>query len=128
MHRILTTITLSALLTSPLAQAETAVEQLLSQYQTHGAQAPDAQRGEALWYQELAGKSCTSCHGRDLTQAGKHQKTGKLIEPMAPSVNPQRLTDSKQIEKWLYRNCKWTLERECTAQEKSDLLAFLRRQ
>jgi len=39
---------------------------------------------------------------------------------MSPSVNPDRLTDSKKVNKWFKRNCKWTLGRECTAQEKSN--------
>jgi hypothetical protein len=55
-------------------------------------------------------------------------KTGKRIEPMAVSVNPQRLGDMAKIEKWFRRNCKWTLGRACTAQEKGDLLSFLRQQ
>jgi hypothetical protein len=56
---------------------------------------------------------------------GKHAKTGKAIEPMAPSVNPKRLSDEKQIRKWFSRNCKWTLGRECTAQEQGDVLLYL---
>ena len=44
---------------------------------------------------------------------------------MAPSVNPKRLTDRSKIEKWFKRNCKWTLGRECTPQEKGDILTFL---
>ncbi|MCW8907187.1 MAG: DUF1924 domain-containing protein, partial [Sedimenticola sp.] len=51
---------------------------------------------------------------------------GKAIEPMAPTVNPKRLTEVKQIKKWFVRNCKWTLGRECTAQEKGDFLAYLK--
>jgi hypothetical protein len=35
---------------------------------------------------------------------------------------------SGQIEKWLRRNCNWTLGRECSAREKGDLLSFLRSQ
>ncbi|MEA3244387.1 MAG: DUF1924 domain-containing protein, partial [Pseudomonadota bacterium] len=33
--------------------------------------------------------------------------------------------DGKKIEKWFKRNCKWTLGRECTAQEKADFLAYI---
>ncbi|HCS12500.1 MAG TPA: hypothetical protein DIW28_01710, partial [Zetaproteobacteria bacterium] len=44
----------------------------------------------------------------------------KRIEPMAPSVNPERLTDPAKIEKWFGRNCEWTIGRDCTAQEKAD--------
>lgn len=45
---------------------------------------------------------------------------------MSPAVNPKRLSDPKKIEKWFLRNCKWTLGRECTPQEKGDYLTYLR--
>ena len=85
-------------------------------------------RGEALWYSDHDGRQCTSCHLDSLFAPGRHQKTGKVIEPMAPSVNPKRLTDRKKMKKWLLRNCKWTLGRECTALEKGDILVWLREQ
>lgn len=47
---------------------------------------------------------------------------------MAPSVNPMRLTDIDDMKKWLLRNCKSTLGRECTAQEKGNVLTWLREQ
>jgi len=52
-------------------------------------------------------------------------KTGKTIEPIAVSANPERFTDVSKTEKWFRRNCKWTLGRECTPQEKGDLLTWL---
>jgi len=109
----------------------TGIDALLQLYASQGAVAADAEQGQFLWqktYQangEFAERSCASCHTDKLTVPGKHIKTGKLIEPMAPSVNPQRLTDQKKIEKWFKRNCKWTMGRECTAQEKADLLLYI---
>jgi hypothetical protein len=96
--------------------------------------AGDAAAGRNAWTAEHAqadgspARSCATCHGGDLTRTGKHAKTGKTIEPLAPSVNPKRLTDPKHVEKWLYRNCRWTLGRECTAAEKADFLAYIRSQ
>ena len=89
-----------------------------------------AQRGDKLWHQHNIAKDgkerdCTVCHGDDLAKSGKHIKTGKVIDPMAPSVNAKRFTDIDKVEKWLLRNCKWTFGRECTAQEKGDLLTYL---
>ena len=55
-------------------------------------------------------------------------RAGKVIDPMAPSVNSKRLTDAKKINKWLLRNCKWTFGRECTAQEKGNVLLWLSEQ
>ena len=46
---------------------------------------------------------------------------------MAPSVASGRYTDPGKVEKWFGRNCLWTWGRECTAQEKGDLLEYLGR-
>jgi hypothetical protein len=44
---------------------------------------------------------------------------------MAPSVNPARFTNTSKVEKWFKRNCKDVLNRECTAQEKGDVITYL---
>ena len=100
-------------------------DELLDYYQKLGAGESDPARGEALWRSQHGDRSCTTCHGESPRETGKHNKTGKLIEPMALSVNPQRYQDVKKVEKWFLRNCKWTFERECTPQEKLDILAWL---
>ena len=84
------------------------------------------ERGQAVWYRDVDGRQCTSCHLDSVYAEGRHQKTGKVIEPMAPSVNPERLTDLKKMKKWFLRNCKWTFKRECTDQEKGDVLIWLK--
>ena len=116
-----------------LSQAQAgAVETLQQQYQAAGAGPFNASAGEAMWQNRYtdakSGKqrSCQSCHGSDLTKASKHVKTGKVIEPMAPSVNAERLTKVKTINKWFKRNCKWTVGRECSDQEKGDFLEYLK--
>jgi hypothetical protein len=91
---------------------------------------PDSvESGRQFWIKQYTHngdiRSCTSCHTADPHQAGKHIRTGKPINPLSPAVNALSLTDPKKIEKWFRRNCKWTLGRECTAAEKSDVLAFL---
>ena len=109
----------------------TSIDTLLQTYASQGVTEVDAEQGKHLWQKtfqsngEYSERRCASCHTEDLTAPGKHIKTGKLIEPMAPSVNPQRLTDNKKIEKWFKRNCKWTMGRECTVQEKADFLLYL---
>ncbi|HHO68464.1 MAG TPA: DUF1924 domain-containing protein [Gammaproteobacteria bacterium] len=72
----------------------------------------------------MRGRDCSQCHGDGLRRAGRHQRTRKPIDPMAPSVNPKRFTDLKKVEKWFRRNCKWTWGRECNAQEKADILQW----
>ena len=97
--------------------------------QSHATEA-SAENGKTLWMQEVQVKgefrSCTACHGSDLTQAGQHIKTKKPIEPMAKSITTDRYEDPKKVAKWFKRNCKWTWGRECNEQEKLDILAFLK--
>jgi len=128
-------LVLTAALTAPLktSTAEAAVaDDLLAKYKASGAKGFDAGRGGEMWGKESKeGKSsqprsCVTCHTKDLKQAGKHAETGETIKPLAPSANPERLTDAKFIEKWFNRNCKWTYGRECTSQEKGDFLMFIR--
>ncbi len=126
-------LAISLMIASPGVLAD-AVAELQARYRAQGATVFDPQAGKAIWYGTFAApeggkqRSCTNCHTDDLKKRGRHVRTRKPIEPMAPSVNPKRLTDAKKIEKWLLRNCKWTLGRECTPQEKGDLLEFLRNQ
>ncbi|PTQ91287.1 DUF1924 domain-containing protein [Agitococcus lubricus] len=86
----------------------------------------EATRGQQFFTQ-LHGKEwrCTTCHTANPRQQGKHQVTGKLIKPMAPVVNPERFTDAAKTEKWFRRNCHDVLGRECTAQEKGDIVTWL---
>jgi len=103
------------------------IDDLQNSYRTAGAAAFSETRGQALWQtQGTEGRTCATCHGEDLRQAGKHATTQKPIEPMASSANATRYADAAKVEKWFLRNCKWTWGRECSAQEKGDLLQYLR--
>jgi cytochrome c553 len=117
-------------LASSAAIAKADFNRLLQHYTQQGGKEFSAERGKAFWFKDQSSESgetmnCASCHGKDLTQAGKHNKSGKAIEPMASSINPERYTDLEKIEKWFTRNCKQVLRRECTAQEKGDVLRYL---
>jgi len=107
------------------------VESLMQSYTAKGAVSPSAEQGKQLWGKTFKGKgefaerSCTTCHTESLTASGKHVKTGKMIKAISPSVNQARFTSFKKVEKWFKRNCKWTLGRECNAQEKADLLLYI---
>ncbi|MEQ1766165.1 MAG: DUF1924 domain-containing protein [Methylotenera sp.] len=68
--------------------------------------------------------SCSTCHTADPRNQGK-TRANKVIQAMAPSVNPERFTDAAKVEKWFGRNCKDVLERACTAQEKGDFIQYL---
>lgn len=88
----------------------------------------DPARGEAMWKEKHAApdggedRACTSCHGPSLQATGSHVTTG---EPIAPMSGGTRFTDPAKVEKWFGRNCRWTIGRECTPQEKADFLAYL---
>ena len=86
----------------------------------------DASRGEKFFKSRHgADWSCSTCHSENPTAMGQHTVTKKDIKPMAPSANPERFTNTAKVEKWLKRNCKDVVARECTAQEKGDVLAYL---
>lgn len=70
-------------------------------------------------------RSCSSCHGPDPTEPGKHVRTGKIIDPIALSATPDRFRNAKKIRKNFMRNCKWVMGRECDAREKGDFLVFV---
>jgi mono/diheme cytochrome c family protein len=124
-----TSVLVSALLVgiaSTGLQAD-AIGEAQDQYRARGAGPFQFERGEALWNsRQYQGRQCADCHGPDLRQPGRHQRTNKPIEPMAPSVIAGRYTDPGKMEKWFKRNCTWTWDRECTPQEKGDLLEYLR--
>jgi len=69
--------------------------------------------------------SCASCHENPPNHETKHIVTGKVIKPLSPNANPARFTDEAKVDKWFKRNCNDVLGRECTAQEKADVLAWL---
>ena len=111
---------------APISHASNAVEQALQNYRDAGANEFNSQAGAEMWVQSFPNnRSCTSCHGKNTSQNGKHVKTKKLIKPMALSVNSERYSSVKKINKWFKRNCKWTLGRECSPQEKGDFLTWL---
>ncbi|MBF0294353.1 MAG: DUF1924 domain-containing protein [Magnetococcales bacterium] len=122
-------IVVIGLLLAPGVAGAATLEALLAGYRSEGAGPFLAERGAELLLREIPGAtegtSCAACHTRDPKQSGRHVKTGKPIEPLAPAVNPERFTDPAKVEKWFLRNCKGTLGRVCTPQEKGDFLQFL---
>jgi len=62
--------------------------------------------------------SCASCHTENPATQGKHAKTGKVIQPLAPSANAERFSDPAKVEKWFKRNCNDVLGRICTRRKK----------
>ena len=100
-------------------------QDLLKNYEAQSGKASSA-RGEQF-FNAKHGKewSCASCHENPPNHDTKHTVTGKVIKPLAPSANPARFTDEAKADKWFKRNCNDVLGRDCTAQEKADVLAWL---
>ncbi|MFA7416183.1 MAG: DUF1924 domain-containing protein [Rhizobium sp.] len=119
-----------SLLAAAPANADPARDAILKGYATEaGVSSFSADAGKAFFQGTHTGgkpdtPSCTTCHTADPKSPGK-TRAGKPIEPMAVSANPSRFTDVATVEKWFRRNCTSVLGRECTAQEKGDVLTYL---
>lgn len=112
--------------------ANPARDAIIAGYATQAGQSPSAARGKALFMGTHTGgkpetPSCTVCHTQNIHNPGR-TRVGKPIEPMAVSVTPSRFTDPAKVEKWLGRNCRTVLGRECTPLEKADILTWLNSQ
>lgn len=114
------------LMLQPAQAADTSMAQELARWNALAGAPGNAAQGKVFFGSQHGGDwSCASCHGTPPTSQGKHASTGKTIAPLAPAFNPQGFTDSAKVDKWLRRNCKDVLSRECTAAEKADVLAYL---
>lgn len=126
---LLLTAAALAMLAQP-AMAETP-QQILSSIEqaaraTSGFTGFSAARGEQFFKARHGNDwSCASCHTDNPAVIGKHAKTGKPIQPMAPSANAERFTDPAKVAKWFKRNCNDVVGRVCTPQEQGDVLAYL---
>ena len=112
------------------AFAETPVE-VLATFKAEAAGMPgfqefSATRGEKFFKtKHNHNLSCSTCHTDNPAAQGKHSETDKIIKPLAPAANEERFTDMKKVAKWFKRNCNDVLDRECTAQEKGDVITYL---
>ncbi len=118
------------LLAAAPASADPARDAILKDYASAaGVASFSADAGKTLFQTNHTGgkpdtPSCTTCHTADPRQPGK-SRVGKPIEPMAVSANPSRFTDAAKVEKWFRRNCTSVLGRECSAEEKGNIITYL---
>lgn len=118
-------LVLMGALTPPSMAAD--IQSELKRFESAAGQRGDAQKGFEFFTRQHANDwSCSTCHLNPPNRVGKHDVTGKRIEPLAPAANPSRFTDSQEVDKWFKRNCKDVLDRECSAKEKADVLAYLK--
>lgn len=69
--------------------------------------------------------TCSGCHTEDPKKEGKHIETKKPIKPLAPSINPERFTDVKKVEKNFTEHCYDLHDRDCRAYEKGNFITYL---
>lgn len=121
-------------LASPEAKCSSIDELLKGYYEDSKKSDPkfkgfDVERGKSFYHAERPGKdgkaiSCAKCHTPDPRRPGQ-SSAGKIIQPMAPSVNPKRFTDKSKVEKWFKRNCMDVYQRACSSLEKGDFIKYL---
>ena len=116
-------------LIASIAVAADPRQAILDGYAASAGGALSADAGQALFLGSHTGgnpdtPSCTTCHTKDPHNQGL-TRVGKPIAPMAVSLSPDRFTDPAKVEKWFLRNCNTVLGRECTAQEKGDIISYL---
>ena len=109
-------------------------EAVLAYYENLAQQAdaaftPSEERGKAFYFTQYPYRGdktvgCTTCHGDHPTDRGR-TRAFKPLNPLAPSVSSERLTDIQHVEKWMRRGCKDVLKRPCSVQEKADVVRFL---
>jgi len=69
---------------------------------------------------------CRACHViNDAEHPEPKEAKVRYIEPFAPHAHPERFSHFAHVEKFFKLNCTMVLKRECTAQEKGDLIAWL---
>lgn len=117
-----------AALLSGAALAQTPAESILANYVKRAGQPASAERGQAFFTAKHKGgvfDSCASCHTADPTKRGRDEVGEKPIPALAPAVTKKNFTDPARVEHLFRLNCKDVLARECTAQEKADVVAWL---
>jgi hypothetical protein len=69
--------------------------------------------------------TCSGCHGTNPKEVGRHIDKHISIQPLAPSANPERFTDVAKVEANFKAHCMDLYERDCTAYEKGNFVAYL---
>ena len=108
------------------AAALTPVE-LRDEFAAKAGSPPSAERGQQFFVRKFGRdfENCAECHGAVPTGPGKDLVSSKSIAPLAPAANAKRFTDRARVEYMFKINCKDVVGRECSAQEKADLVAWL---
>lgn len=112
------------------AQADVATaEQAAKQYSLFAKSTLSAEDGKEFYTrkQMVDGKdlACATCHTDNPADMGKHNVTGKAIQPMAPAVNPKRFADVNESAKGFTKHCKQVYGKDCSAKDKGNFIAYV---
>jgi hypothetical protein len=112
------------------AQADVATaEQAAKQYSLFAKSTLSADEGRAFYTKKIvvAGKdlSCSACHTDNPANVGKHNESGKAIQPMSPVVNPKRFSEVQKSEKGFTKHCKDLYGKDCSAQDKGNFITYV---
>jgi mono/diheme cytochrome c family protein len=110
------------------AQAQvTTAQALLASYTAQAGGSASAERGQAFFTRRFGRDfdSCAACHTATPTRPGKDLVSEKTIAPLAPAAHAPRFTDKARAEYRWAQNCKDVVGRECSAQEKADVMSWL---
>jgi len=113
------------------AQADVATaEQAAKQYSLFAKSELSADEGKAFYTKKLVmidGKelACATCHTDNPANVGKHNETGKPIQPMSPSVNKKRFSNLNDSAKGFTKHCKQIYGKDCAAKDKGNFITYL---
>ncbi|HCI52260.1 MAG TPA: hypothetical protein DE312_02835 [Gallionella sp.] len=112
------------------AQADvTTAEQAAKQYSLFAKSTLSADDGKEFYTrkQMVKGKdlACSTCHTDNPANKGKHNESGKEIQPMAPSANPKRFSDLNESAKGFTKHCKQVYGKDCSAKDKGNFIAYV---
>lgn len=117
----------AALASGPAQAQATPARALLAAYTAQAGGSASAEQGKAFFTRRFGRDfdSCASCHTDTPTRPGKDLVSEKPIAPLAPAAAPQRFSDKANVEYRFAQNCKDVVGRDCSAQEKADVLSWL---
>ncbi len=112
------------------AQADVATaEQAATQYSLFAKSTLSADEGKEFYTkkQMVKGKelACATCHTDNPVNMGKHNETGKAIQPMAPSANPKRFANVQESAKGFTKHCKQVYGKDCSAKDKGNFITYM---
>lgn len=109
------------------AQAATPAE-ILAGYTAQAKSTPSPERGQQFFTRKFKGnlyESCADCHTATPAGRGKDLTSEKLMSALAPAANSRRFIDPVRVEHFFRLNCRDVVGRDCSAQEKADVLSWL---